>query len=215
MTGNTNINQIEYQQHITNQRYSKIFRDLIKYDKEKQIIPFEATHPLVRAALHRIIFKTKKHNNNLLSLVTKLLVKQTKIPYYWPLYGLKQALHYQETMLHGLWHFNEFNRAAEQNFNRWLIQNHSSCAICYMFVANQNEIVSQTTVYGLLFEHNKKKKTSLNDDFLQCCSCYVQVHRLCFEAICLALNVVITQQPCDKWFCQRCDLKIQVNFHLL
>jgi hypothetical protein len=54
------------------------------------------------------------------------------------------------------------------------------------------------------------KKSTMSNDLLLCTSCHISVHRECYENICLALNVQINNQY-NRWYCQRCHLKRQVN----
>lgn len=119
--------------------------------------------------------------------------------------GLKQSNKYRENILNGLWNYQLLNKTVEQAFNQWL----SKCAICYLFNANKLKTESLIEIRNLLMLDEYKNKSNISNDLLKCNSCYVRVHRECYETICLALNVQITD-IFDQWCCQRCILRKQV-----
>lgn len=209
------VRQRQHQEHISDERYACIFRNLAKFDKQKQWSARNYSIPLIRAALCRAEFKKSKHpqkpSNKLLctaaNLVSKL--KYSSLPIFFN--GLKQAGKYREVILRGLWNYQMFDMQSERRFNQWLSgQTQSSCSICYLFQANK---MSSSSSSFLMSQVSYSTSTDANQ-LLQCSACHIRVHRVCYESICLAINADV----CDDdegdnqpWLCQRCTWKNQVN----
>ncbi|CAF4561395.1 unnamed protein product, partial [Rotaria magnacalcarata] len=146
---------------------------------------------LIRAALCRAQLKLnrsrKKNSTRLLCLTAHLALNSPSLPAPILFNGLKQSHKYRETILNGLWNYQSLNIKSEQAFNQWS----SSCAVCCLFNANkfQNESISR--MRNLLMLDKLNNKSNVSNDLLKCSTCYVSVHRECYEIVCLALNVPI------------------------
>jgi hypothetical protein len=121
--------------------------------------------------------------------------------------GLKHSNKYRESILNGLWNYEKLNKKTEELFNQWIYNQTSKCSICYLFNNNnnKNENDSLLSIRYLLMSD----EINISNDLLQCSDCYISVHRECYENLCLALNVRISDEY-QQWFCQRCSLKKQV-----
>ncbi len=120
--------------------------------------------------------------------------------------GLKQSNKYRENILNGLWNYQLLNKKSEQLLNQWLSNRISNCAICYLFISNKKSENDSLLKIRHLFMLNK---SNISNDLFQCNDCHVSVHQDCYENICLALNIQITDEY-DQWYCQRCILRRQV-----
>ena len=69
--------QNQHHERISNERYARIFRNLAKFDKQKQLPTCQCSVPLIRAALYRAQFKMnknqKKNTKRLLFLTASLV----------------------------------------------------------------------------------------------------------------------------------------------
>ncbi|CAF1330441.1 unnamed protein product [Rotaria sordida] len=221
----TTVEQLQHRHHkrISDERYACIFRNLAKFDKQKQLSISQYSVPLIRAALYRAQFKMNKNltknSKKLLcltaNLVSNLSFSLSNFSFSIFFNGLKQAGKYREHILNGLWNYQLLNIKFEQLFNQWLCNQSSHCSICYFFIANKsnkndlNEPSSSSVRYLLKSEVFYNISDNLNE-LLQCSMCHINVHRDCYESICLALNVDINDEY-DQWLCQRCTLKKQIS----
>jgi hypothetical protein len=208
-----NIEQIQHHEHISDERYACIFRNLAKFDKQKQLSTSEYRIPIIRAALCRAQFKlkknSKKNSNRLLCLTANLASKFFSSSSFLPIFfnGLKQSGKYRENILNGLWNYQLLNMKSEQLFNQWLSNQSSYCSICYFFKANKNNLNQSSSIRSLL---TSEIFPNTSDELLQCSSCYINVHRDCYESVCLAINAEIFDED-DRWLCQRCVMRKQVS----
>ena len=201
--------QRQHQEHVSDERYACIFRNLAKFDKQKQWSARNYSVPLIRAALCRAEFKKNKHpqksSNKLLCTAANLVSKMqySSLPIFFN--GLKQAGKYRESILRGLWNYQMFDIQSERRFNQWL----AGCSICSFFQANQTHSIS--SIPSFLMSQVSYPTTEHANDLLQCSTCHIRVHRVCYESICLAMNADICDD--EPWLCQRCSWKNQVNEH--
>jgi hypothetical protein len=208
--------QIQHQEHVSDERYACIYRNLAKFDKQKQLSTYEYPTPVIRAALCRAQFKKNKNlrkNSNKLLCLTANLVSNLSFSSF-PIFfnGLKQAGKYRENLLHGLWNYQLFDLQSEQRFNQWLShQSSSSCSVCYFFQANQ--IQSSLSIRSFLISEVSYPTIEHSNELLQCSLCHISVHRQCYESICLAMNAEICEED-EPWLCQRCAVKNQVNIFI-
>ncbi|CAM4802777.1 unnamed protein product [Rotaria magnacalcarata] len=206
--------QYDHHQQVSNERYACIFRSLAKFDKLKQLSSSEYPDALIRAALCRAQLKLnrsrKKNSTRLLCLTAHLALNSPSLPAPILFNGLKQSHKYRETILNGLWNYQSLNIKSEQAFNQWS----SSCAVCCLFNANkfQNESISR--MRNLLMLDKLNNKSNVSNDLLKCSTCYVSVHRECYEIVCLALNVPIKIEY-KQWYCQRCTVKRESSCKML
>jgi hypothetical protein len=209
----SNTEQIQHHEHVSDERYACIFRNLAKFDKQKQLSINEYPIPLIRAAICRAQFKlkknSKKNSNKLLCLTANLTLKFSfSISSHLIFFnGLKQAGKYRENILNGLWNYQILNHKSEQIFNQ-----SSYCSICYFFKTNKNNLnqSSSSSIRSLLTSEVFYNTSDNSNELLQCSSCHINVHRDCYESICLAINAEIYDEN-DQWLCQRCTLKKQIN----
>ncbi|CAF1410021.1 unnamed protein product [Adineta steineri] len=120
----TTNDQIQYyhHEHIADERYACIFRNLAKFDKQKHLKTYQCTIPLIRAALYRAQFKMNKNqkkNSTKLLCLTAAVITKLSFSYssaYSPIYfnGLKQSGKYRENILNGLWNYQLLNHKSEQ-----------------------------------------------------------------------------------------------------
>ncbi|CAF3483655.1 unnamed protein product [Adineta steineri] len=219
----TTNEQIQYyhHEHIADERYACIFRNLAKFDKQKHLKTYQCTIPLIRAALYRAQFKMNKNqkkNSTKLLCLTAAVTTKLSFSYssaYSPIYfnGLKQSGKYRENILNGLWNYQLLNHKSEQVYNRWLCNqsSSSSCSICYFFNINKNNRKDSLLFRSLLMSEAFYTNYENNsNELLQCSMCNISVHRDCYESICLAINADINDEY-DQWLCQRCTLKIQTS----
>lgn len=204
--------QRQHQEHVSEERYACIFRNLAKFDKQKQWSASQYAVPLIRAALCRAEFKKSKNpsksSTKLLCTTANLISNATfsSLPVFFN--GLKQAGKYRENILHGLWNYQMFDIHSERRFNQWLSgQTSSSCSICYFFQANK----TSSSIPSFLPSQVFYPTLDYSDQILQCSLCHVRVHRTCYESICLAINADICDED-QPWLCQRCTWKNQVNY---
>ena len=216
--------QNQHHERISNERYACIFRNLAKFDKQKQLPTGRCSVPLIRAALYRARFnmnKNRKKNSNRLLFLTATLVSNLSLSHLSSsliilFNGLKQAGKYRESILNGLWSYQLLNIKSEQKFNQWLC-NQSYCSICNFFIDNKstkNKSNEISPIRYLLKSEISYDTSDNSNELLQCSLCHVCVHRDCYESVCLALNVQINDEY-DPWLCQRCILQKQVNRCLL
>ncbi|CAF0895237.1 unnamed protein product [Rotaria sordida] len=222
----TTVEQLQHRHHkrISDERYACIFRNLAKFDKQKQLSISQYSVPLIRAALYRGQFKMNKNltknSKKLLcltaNLVSNLSFSLSNFSFSIFFNGLKQAGKYREHILNGLWNYQLLNIKFEQLFNQWLCNQSSYCSICYFFIANKsnkndlNESSSSSSIRYLLKSEVFYNISDNLNELLQCSMCHINVHRDCYESICLALNVDINDEY-DQWLCQRCTLKKQIS----
>ena len=213
------VKQLQYCHHerVSNERYTCIFRNLAKFDKQKQLSISQYSIPLIRAALYRAQFKMNKNqkkNSNKLLCLTAILASNHSSSSPHLFNGIKQSGKYRENILNGLWNYQLLNTNSEQAFNQWLCNHSSYCSICYLFIANKsnkNETnESLLSMSHLLMSETCYTKSNLSNELLQCSMCHINVHRECYESLCLAVNAEINDEY-NQWFCQRCTLKKQVN----
>ena len=206
----TNVLHLQQNHHerVANDRYGCIFRNLAKFDKQKQVSIACCPTPLVRAALSRAKFKMEKNptknSNKLLCLTARLLANLPTPPLLDSFYGLKQSGKYREHLLNGLWNYQSLDLKSVQAFNHWFSSHLSPCAICSLLVRSQ----SSALLYQLLGAEKPERQASVAEELLQCSMCHVSVHRQCYEDVCLAMNVPIDEEY-SPWLCQRCILKEQ------
>ncbi|CAF4514474.1 unnamed protein product, partial [Rotaria sp. Silwood2] len=209
--------QHHHHKRVSDERYACIFRNLAKFDKQKQLSISQYSVPLIRAALYRAKFKMNKNpvkNSKKLLCLTARLVSNFSCSFPIFFNGLKQAGKYREHILNGLWNYQLLNIKFEQLFNQWLYNQSSYCSICY-FVntnkSNKNVLNESSSPIRSLLKSEVFYSTSNNsNELLQCSMCHISVHRDCYESICLALNVDINDKY-DQWLCQRCTLKNQIS----
>jgi hypothetical protein len=217
---------IAHHERIASERYACIFRTLAKFDKQTCLYNFEYTAPLIRAALHRAHFKIKKnsvkHAQKLLCITTNLVSNRLSLlsssSFFQLFHGLQQSGKYREYILAGLWNYQCFNIRIEQTFNQWLSSQSSACSICFMFLANQsNRFCSNNSsipiIRRLTVTDIDNHSSTMSNEYLQCSSCHVTVHRQCYECVCLAGNAPI-EDECNPWVCQRCSFKCQVRYSI-
>ena len=191
---------VEHHERIANERYACIFRNLAKFDKQNGENVEKYRIPLIRAAFDRAEFKMQKNreknSTKLLCLTARLAscLPSTSLQMF---SGLKHSGKYREEILKDLWNFQNFDLQTERNFNRWLSNTFSSCSICsFIDAADQPWRLVDVR----------------SDELLECSTCQIRVHRVCYENLCLAMNVQINDDDDDEtWHCQRCSIKEQVD----
>ena len=198
----SNFEQIQHQEHVRDERYTCIFRNLAKFDKQKDYALYNNYPPLIRVALCRYEFKkrkgtTSKNSLKLLCLTANLVSQQTYSSYPMIFNGLKQSGKYREQLLDGLWNYQLRNFNVEQRFNQWISQEYS-CSICYFFQKNK-----YSTGWKSCSVFSDLLCTNETNEILSCSQCCLTVHRTCYENLCLAINVDINQET-QPWLCQRC-----------
>ena len=195
--------QHEHQQRVAAQRYASLFERLAENGAEND----EFVTPLVRAAFLRA--RTSPQQSTLLCRTAELIEKNfASVKSFRIFHGLEHSTDVRETSLDGLWNFQSFHATTEMLFNRWLTNQSSPCAICYLFSANQWKERSFGILKALFVFDAFIPAT--NASLLTCSQCRVRVHRQCYESICLALDVPIVSKS-NPWFCQRCSLRAKVE----
>ncbi|UJR14914.1 hypothetical protein I4U23_001897 [Adineta vaga] len=210
--------------HISDERYACIFRNLAKFDKQNQLSVSDYPNPLIRAALCRAQFKMnknqEKNSKKLLCLTAKLALKLAFCSSSSPILfnGLKQSGKYRENILNGLWNYQLLNTKSEQEFNQWLTKQSSYCSICFFFIANKtptNDLSSLSSFRHLLMlEISDNIYQDNTNELLECSMCHISVHRDCYEYLCLALNADINNEY-ESWLCQRCSMKVQISTDII
>ncbi|CAF3671403.1 unnamed protein product [Rotaria sp. Silwood1] len=215
----TTIEQLQQHYHhkrISDERYVCIFRNLAKFDKQKQLSINQYSIPLIRAALYRAKFKINKNStknskkllcltSNLISNYSYSILSSSYLIFF---NGLKQAGKYREYILNGLWNYQLLNINFEQLFNQWLSNQSSNCSICYFI--DKNNLNKLSSIRSLLKSEVYYNTLNNSNELLQCSICHICVHQDCYECICLALNVDINNEY-DQWLCQRCTLKNKIS----
>jgi hypothetical protein len=205
------VEQLQHQERVSDERYACIFRNLAKFDKQKQLSISQYPIPLIRAALCRAQFKMNKNSQkNSTKLLCLTAILSSNISYSLPIFfnGLKQSGKYRENILNGLWNYQLLNIKSEQAFNQWLSNQSSYCSICYFFNTNKNGTNESSS--RLLVSEGHDNISDDPNELLQCSMCCISVHQECYENMCLAVNAEINEEH-EKWLCQRCYLRKQVR----
>lgn len=205
--------QRNHQQRISDERYACIYRNLAKFDKQKQLPISEYSNSLIRAAIYRARFKLNKNKQKdsmrLLCITAVKAFNLSSLSAPILFHGLIKSNKYRENLLNGLWSYQSRNLKSEQAFNQWLSNRICNCAICYLFNANKYDNESSVSTQHLFMLDEINNKIIMSNDMLKCSHCYVSVHRECYENLCLALNVKIHDKYVP-WYCQRCSLENEV-----
>ena len=210
--------QRDHHARVSDERYACIFRNLAKFDKQKQLLTRSCSVPIVRAALSRAQFKMNKNpdskSTRLLCLTACRASTLPSLSLLVSLNGVQQSSKYREQILDGLWNYQRLNTKTERIFNRWLAAQAPHCSICYLFTANKSTRKhldhSPTSLYPLLLSELLDSSSTVSDVSLECSMCHVTVHRQCYESLSLALDASISDDF-DSWHCQRCTLRKQVT----
>lgn len=201
--------QQQHQQRISDERYSSIFRNLVHFDKQNKSLIHRYPVPLVRAAIGRVLFKIQTNRRRtLLSIVGKKLsatsINGSDSKFF---YGLKHAANYRHEILNGLWNFQSSDLVAERSINQYLTSQNLPCSICYLLSSNkikENLLHISPFIIDQICSDSRQK----DDEILQCAQCSVSVHRLCYDNVCVAMNVQLDKDEYEPWLCQRCSLRL-------